>query len=116
MDVLGAHLVAPAEICQRAGDPPHAIVGSPRQTHRAVSPFELGLDGRRERHELAQGTGTEFGVRATLPIEGGLPKRITFENGGVTVLGWTAQGEVLVSTENSVGPAKHRIVAALRIR
>ncbi|MFC5512288.1 S41 family peptidase [Massilia jejuensis] len=48
-----------------------------------------------------------------MPLEGGLPKRITFENGGVTVLGWTAQGQVLVSTENSVGPAKHRIVAAL---
>ncbi|QOY95834.1 PD40 domain-containing protein [Massilia sp. UMI-21] len=48
-----------------------------------------------------------------MPIEGGLPKRVTFENGGVTVLGWTAQGEVLVSTENSVGPSKHRIVAAL---
>ncbi|MDB5793197.1 MAG: peptidase [Massilia sp.] len=48
-----------------------------------------------------------------MPLEGGLPKRITFENGGVTVLGWTAQGEVLVSTENSTGPAKHRIVAAL---
>ena len=48
-----------------------------------------------------------------MPIEGGLPKRITFENGGVNVLGWTAQGEVLVSTENSVGPSKHRIVAAL---
>ncbi|MFC4933176.1 S41 family peptidase [Massilia sp. GCM10023247] len=48
-----------------------------------------------------------------MPLEGGLPRRITFENGGVTVLGWTAQGEVLVSTENSTGPAKHRIVAAL---
>lgn len=48
-----------------------------------------------------------------MPIEGGLPKRITFENGGVTVLGWTAQGEVLVSTENSTGPSKHRVVAAL---
>ena len=48
-----------------------------------------------------------------MPLEGGLPKRITFENGGVTVLGWTAQGEVLVSTENSTGPAKHRIVALL---
>jgi tricorn protease len=48
-----------------------------------------------------------------MPIQGGLPKRITFENGGVTVLGWTAQGEVLVSTENSTGPAKHRVVAAL---
>ena len=48
-----------------------------------------------------------------MPVEGGLPKRITFENGGVTVLGWTAQGEVLVSTENSTGPSKHRVVAAL---
>ncbi|MGX4641838.1 S41 family peptidase [Massilia sp. SYSU DXS3249] len=48
-----------------------------------------------------------------MPIEGGLPRRITFENGGVTVLGWTAQGEVLVSTENSTGPSKHRVVAAL---
>lgn len=48
-----------------------------------------------------------------MPLEGGLPKRITFENGGVSVLGWTAQGEVLVSTENSVGPAKHRVVATL---
>ena len=48
-----------------------------------------------------------------MPLEGGLPKRITFENGGVMVLGWTAQGEVLVSTENSVGPSKHRVVAAL---
>ena len=48
-----------------------------------------------------------------MPLEGGLPKRITFENGGVTVLGWTVQGEVLVSTENSSGPAKHRVVAAL---
>jgi tricorn protease len=48
-----------------------------------------------------------------MPIEGGLPKRITFENGGVAVLGWTAQGEVLVSIENPIGPAKHRVVAAL---
>ncbi|MEN3277110.1 MAG: tricorn protease [Massilia sp.] len=48
-----------------------------------------------------------------MPLEGGLPRRITFENGGVTVLGWTAQGEVLVSTENSSGPSKHRVVAAL---
>jgi tricorn protease len=48
-----------------------------------------------------------------MPIEGGLPKRITFENGGVTVLGWTAQGEVLVSIENPVGPSKRRVVATL---
>jgi tricorn protease len=48
-----------------------------------------------------------------MPVEGGLPKRLTFENSAVTVLGWTAQGEVLVSTQNSTGPNAHRIVAAL---
>src|SRR5437763_3124930 len=48
-----------------------------------------------------------------MPIEGGLPKRITFENGGVTVLGWTAQGEVLVGIDNPVGPSKRRVVAVL---
>jgi tricorn protease len=48
-----------------------------------------------------------------MPIDGGLPKRLTFENGSVLVLGWTPQGEILVSTENSTGPAKHRVVAAV---
>ncbi|MGZ5907006.1 MAG: S41 family peptidase, partial [Reyranella sp.] len=48
-----------------------------------------------------------------MPLEGGLPKRLTFENGGVTVLGWTAQGEVLASIENPVGPSKRRVVAVL---
>lgn len=48
-----------------------------------------------------------------MPIEGGLPKRITFENGGVSVLGWTAQGEVLVGIDNPVGPSKRRVVAVL---
>ncbi|MES2129300.1 MAG: S41 family peptidase [Pseudomonadota bacterium] len=48
-----------------------------------------------------------------MPVAGGLPKRLTFENSAVTVLGWTAQGEVLVSTQNSTGPNAHRVVAAL---
>jgi tricorn protease len=49
-----------------------------------------------------------------MPVSGGLPKRLTFENGAVTVLGWTAQGEVLVSTQDSKGPSAHRIVAAVQ--
>jgi tricorn protease len=75
------------------------------ETHAAISQdgkfvaFSASYEGAQEAY--------------VMPIEGGLPKRITFENGGVTVLGWTAQGEVLVSTENSVGPSKHRVVAAL---
>ncbi|MDR7052135.1 tricorn protease [Duganella sp. 3397] len=48
-----------------------------------------------------------------MPLAGGLPRRITFENGAVMVLGWTAQGEVLVSTQDSKGPSAHRIVAAV---
>ncbi|MFZ6647405.1 S41 family peptidase [Undibacterium sp. TJN25] len=48
-----------------------------------------------------------------MPLAGGLPKRLTFENGAVSVLGWTAQGEVLVTTQNSTGPSAHRIIAAV---
>ncbi|MGG7603080.1 S41 family peptidase [Massilia sp. BKSP1R2A-1] len=75
------------------------------ETQAAISP-----DGK----SIAFAASYEGAQEAyVMPIEGGLPKRITFENGGVTVLGWTAQGEVLVSTENSTGPSKHRVVAAL---
>jgi tricorn protease len=48
-----------------------------------------------------------------MPIAGGLPRRLTFENGAVLVLGWTAQGEVLVSTQDAKGPSAHRIAAAV---
>lgn len=48
-----------------------------------------------------------------MPVNGGLPKRISFENDVVNVLGWTAQGEVLVSTLNSTGPNAHRVIAAI---
>ncbi|QGZ41831.1 tricorn protease [Pseudoduganella flava] len=76
------------------------------ETHAAISP-----DGR-----WVAFTGSYEGAQEAyvMPLAGGLPKRLTFENGSVTVLGWTAQGEVLVSTQNSVGPGAHRIVAAVR--
>ncbi|MBB3122397.1 S41 family peptidase [Pseudoduganella violacea] len=48
-----------------------------------------------------------------MPIDGGLPKRISFESASVTVLGWSAQGEVLLSTLNSTGPNAHRVIAAV---
>lgn len=48
-----------------------------------------------------------------MAIDGGLPKRISFEGGGVTVVGWTRQGEVLVSMQNPLGPDASRIVAAI---
>lgn len=75
------------------------------ETHSSISPdgklvaFAASYEGAQEAY--------------VMPLDGGLPKRITFENGGVTVLGWTPQGEVMVSTENTTGPARHRVVAAV---
>ncbi|MGV7210660.1 S41 family peptidase [Oxalobacteraceae bacterium A2-2] len=69
----------------------------------------------RDGHWIAFSASYEGPQEAYLmPIGGGLPKRLTFENGAVTVLGWTAQGEVLVSTLDSKGPSAHRIVAAVK--
>ena len=49
-----------------------------------------------------------------MPVVGGLPKRITFENSAVNVLGWTAQGEVLVTTLDSKGPSRNNVIAAVK--
>lgn len=40
-----------------------------------------------------------------MPIQGGLAKRITFENVGVKVQGWSADSQVLYSYNGRVGPA-----------
>lgn len=37
-------------------------------------------------------------------INGGIPKRVSFENSSVKVQGWTASGDILYSTNNRVGP------------
>lgn len=39
-----------------------------------------------------------------ISIDGGLAKRVSFENASVKVHGWTAQGDVIYSTNNRVGP------------
>jgi len=49
-----------------------------------------------------------------MPLAGGLPKRITFENGAVSVLGWSAQGEVLVSMASGTGPGRSLVIAAVK--
>ena len=48
-----------------------------------------------------------------MPMSGGVPKRISFENDQVNVLGWTNSGEVMVSTLSSSGPSSHRVVTAI---
>jgi tricorn protease len=78
---------------------------SAAETNAAIS-----IDGK-----FVAFTGSYEGAQEAyvMPIDGGLPKRITFENANVLVLGWTPQGEVLVSTENTTGPARHRVIAAI---
>ncbi|MTV40687.1 PDZ domain-containing protein [Duganella radicis] len=49
-----------------------------------------------------------------MPLAGGLPRRITFENGAVSVLGWSAQGEVLVSMASGTGPGRSFVIAAIK--
>lgn len=48
-----------------------------------------------------------------MPVTGGVPKRLSFENSTVTVLGWTAQGEVLVTMQNQTGPVAQAVIAAI---
>jgi tricorn protease len=56
----------------------------------AISP-----DGKRVAFSAAyEGPGEAY----VMPVEGGLPERITFEGGGVAVVGWTPDGRVLYRT------------------
>ncbi|MCP4047697.1 MAG: peptidase S41, partial [Gammaproteobacteria bacterium] len=38
-----------------------------------------------------------------IPVSGGVPRRLTYENAGVTVQGWTSEGAVLYSTNSRAG-------------
>ena len=49
-----------------------------------------------------------------MPLAGGLPKRITFANENVRVLGWTAQGEVLLALPAQTGPRNQWEVSAVK--
>jgi len=49
-----------------------------------------------------------------MPLAGGLPKRLTFANENVRVLGWTAQGEVLVALPAQAGPRNQWEVSAVK--
>ncbi len=51
-----------------------------------------------------------------MPVEGGLPRRLTFEGTGCQVLGWTPQGEILFTTLAHTGPASRRVVATVNPR
>lgn len=48
-----------------------------------------------------------------MPIDGGAPKRLSFEGGRVSVQGWTPRGEVLYATDNASGPSWHVVLRAV---
>ena len=76
------------------------------ETHAAISP-----DGQMLAFTaFYEGTPEAY----VMPMAGGLPKRISFENTSVRVLGWTPQGEVLVAMQHATGPASYPVVAAIQ--
>ena len=46
-----------------------------------------------------------------MPTNGGIAKRVTFENSRVRLQGWTQQGQVLYSTDNAHGPSNFWVFA-----
>jgi len=49
-----------------------------------------------------------------MPVAGGVPKRISFDNGRALVVGWTAQGEVLYASVTAGGAGgSQRVIAAV---
>lgn len=49
-----------------------------------------------------------------MPLNGGIPKRVSFENSQVRVQGWTDDGAVVYSTDSSVGPANHWVLKTVQ--
>ncbi|MBU2278881.1 MAG: PDZ domain-containing protein [Gammaproteobacteria bacterium] len=48
-----------------------------------------------------------------LSKEGGLPKRVTFENSRIKVQGWTNDGKILYSTDHQIGPANRWLLKTI---
>lgn len=45
-----------------------------------------------------------------MPVQGGTPKRVTFEQNRVRLQAWTPQGELLYSTDHVMGPANQWVL------
>lgn len=45
-----------------------------------------------------------------MPLTGGVPQRVSFENSRVRMQGWTPDGQVLYSTDNIIGPANQWVL------
>ncbi len=48
-----------------------------------------------------------------MPIEGGPPRRLSFDGARVWIQGWTSENEVLYASENLSGPSRRRVLRAI---
>ncbi|WP_115719377.1 S41 family peptidase [Gallaecimonas mangrovi] len=76
----------------------HRLTSRPAQESGAV----LSQDGK----TLAFVANYEGAQEAyVMPVNGGAPKRVTFEQSHVRLQGWTHDGHILYSTDNAFGPS-----------
>lgn len=76
----------------------HRLTSKPAEESGAV----LSQDGK----TLAFVANYEGAPEAyVMPVAGGLPKRVTFEQSHVRLQGWTADGKLLYATDNAFGPS-----------
>lgn len=75
------------------------------ETHAAISP-----DGKWLAFSAAYDGPTEVYLSS---IDGGLPQRLSYDNGRSTVLGWTPSGDILYSTHAERGPARTQVIVSL---
>ena len=70
----------------------------------------LSADGRRIAFVASYDANPEVYV---MPVDGGAPKRLSFEGGGVRVQGWTPAGEVLYASTAVTGPGSSVVLRAI---
>ncbi len=85
-----------------------------RLTTHAAEEFDARIspDGRWIAFSASYDSAIEAYV---MPIDGGLPKRVSFDGGRVWLQGWTPQNEVLYASENISGPFRRRVLRAVDV-
>ncbi len=93
-------------VAARGGNARRLTTHAADESRAAISP-----DGR----WVAFSAGYEGPVEAyVMPLAGGQPTRVSFENSRALVVGWTAAGEVLYSAPHAAGPVSLRVVKAVQ--
>ena len=85
-----------------------------RLTTHAAEEFDARIspDGR----WIAFTASFDSAVEAyVMPIDGGQPKRVSFDGARVWLQGWTPQNEVLYASENVSGPFRRRVLHAVNV-